>query len=123
MTGSGMAASTGKPISGVDHIRQSIADILSTTIGSRVMRRDYGSLLPELIDAPINARTRLRVSAATATAIIKWEPRIRPSQISLEMETDLEKASRIVVALTGTLRNGPMAGDTVDIMVAVSNAN
>ena len=48
-----------------DHIRQSIADILFTRIGSRVQREEYGSLLPELIDQPLNEATRLRVAAAT----------------------------------------------------------
>lgn len=120
MSGIGMNASTGNPIIGVDHIRQSIADILTTTIGSRVMRRDYGSLLPELIDSPINTRTRLRVAAATATAVIKWEPRIRPSRISLEMETGLDNASRLVVELTGTLRNGPLADQTVALSIPVN---
>lgn len=51
----GMDATTGKPLSGDAHLAQSVADILTTPIGSRVMRRSYGSLIPSLIDAPINA--------------------------------------------------------------------
>ncbi|WP_375666036.1 MULTISPECIES: GPW/gp25 family protein, partial [unclassified Bartonella] len=51
---SGMDRTTGKPLTGIDHLRQSILDILSTRIGSRVMRRDYGSRVAELIDAPVN---------------------------------------------------------------------
>jgi phage baseplate assembly protein W len=39
----GMNRNTGRKLSGVDHLRQSIVDILTTPIGSRVMRRDYGS--------------------------------------------------------------------------------
>uniref|UniRef100_UPI0026076D20 ATPase domain-containing protein n=1 Tax=uncultured Sphingobium sp. TaxID=316087 RepID=UPI0026076D20 len=31
-----------------------VRDILTTPIGSRLMRRDYGSLIPELIDQPAN---------------------------------------------------------------------
>ncbi len=49
----GMNAATGRNLTGLDHLHQSIADILSTPIGTRVMRRDYGSRLPELIDAPM----------------------------------------------------------------------
>ena len=44
------------------HIKQSIADILLTPIGSRIQRRDYGSRMPELIDRPMNpppARSRI----------------------------------------------------------------
>lgn len=59
-----------------DHIRQSIVDILFTRIGSRVQREEYGSLLPELIDQPLNEATRLRVAAATLMAVARWEPRV-----------------------------------------------
>ncbi|MBG4169896.1 GPW/gp25 family protein, partial [Pseudomonas aeruginosa] len=60
-----MNAHTGGAIDRLAHIRQAIADILTTRIGTRVMRREYGSQLPELIDAPFNDTTRLQVYAAT----------------------------------------------------------
>lgn len=68
----------------IEHIQQSIADILCTRIGSRVMRREYGSLLPDLVDHPFNDATRLRVYAATAMALMRWEPRMKLSRIRLE---------------------------------------
>jgi hypothetical protein len=74
---------TGSTISDLDHLSQSIADILTTPIGSRVMRRDYGSLLPELIDQPFNEATKLRAYAASAAALIRWEPRIRLSRVQI----------------------------------------
>ncbi|MDI5893079.1 GPW/gp25 family protein [Halomonas rhizosphaerae] len=77
----GMNATTGRALEGVEHIRQSVSDILATPIGSRVMRRDYGSLLPELIDRPLNDATLLQVYAATAMALIRWEPRLRVTAI------------------------------------------
>jgi len=46
----GMNSQTGLSISEADHIRQSVRDILVTPVGSRVMRREYGSLLSALID-------------------------------------------------------------------------
>lgn len=79
-----MSAATGRAIDGEAHLRQSIADILTTPIGTRVMRRDYGSLLPELIDQPFNGATRVRVYGATATAISRWEPRLRLTRVQLE---------------------------------------
>lgn len=78
----GMNAHTGKCLNGIEHIRQSIADILTTPLGNRVMRRDYGSLLPELIDQPLNGATTLRAYSATVVALMKWEPRIRVSTAS-----------------------------------------
>ncbi len=81
-----MDATTGKPLSGEAHLRQSIGDILSTPIGSRIARRDYGSLLPELIDQPMNQVGRMRLLAATALALLRWEPRIRLTGVRLEAE-------------------------------------
>lgn len=65
------------------HLIQSIGDILTTPRGSRVMRRDYGSDLPDLIDQPLNAATRLRIYAATALALFRWEPRARLTRVQL----------------------------------------
>ncbi len=78
----GMSATTGSAIGDFDHLRQSIKDILTTPIGSRVMRRDYGSRLYELIDAPMNRSTLMNIYAATAEAIEKWEPRFRLTKVS-----------------------------------------
>jgi phage baseplate assembly protein W len=79
----GMNASTGAALDGEAHLAQSITDILTTPIGSRVMRRDYGSLLFALIDAPFNAVTRLQFIAATAGALGRWEPRLRVSRVNV----------------------------------------
>ncbi|RBL59131.1 baseplate assembly protein, partial [Xanthomonas oryzae pv. oryzae] len=46
----GVDAITGRVIEGEQHLAQSIACILTTPIGTREQRRDFGSLLPELID-------------------------------------------------------------------------
>lgn len=80
----GMDAEAGRQLAGMDHLRQSIRDILTTPIGSRVMRRDYGSRLPELIDAPLNRETITDIYAATAEALLAWEPRIDLEQVQVE---------------------------------------
>lgn len=72
----GTDSSTGKPLEGLAHLRQSIRDILTTPIGSRVMRRTYGSRLFDLVDAPLNDQTIIEFFAATAEALIRWEPRL-----------------------------------------------
>lgn len=79
----GIEATTGKKLEGMAHLGQSIGDILMTPLGSRVMRRDYGSLLPELIDQPFNDATRMRLFGATALALMRWEPRIRLVRVQL----------------------------------------
>lgn len=76
-----MNRETGAAINTVEHIAQSMTDVLSTRLGTRVMRREYGSLLPELVDHPFNDTTRLRVYAATIMALMRWEPRISLSRV------------------------------------------
>jgi phage baseplate assembly protein W len=72
----GINRHTGKRMQRAEHIRQSIADILFTPVGSRIMREPLGSTLPELIDAPQNQALNLRLAAASYMAIIHQEPRI-----------------------------------------------
>lgn len=91
----GMDAATGRTISGVDHLRQSMADILNTPLGTRVMRRNYGSLLPDLIDQPLTGPNILRLYAATAFALMNWEPRVRVTGLHLDITID-GKANLII---------------------------
>lgn len=79
----GINNTTGQRLSGVAHLRQSIIDILTTPIGSRVRRRDYGSRLYELVDAPVNKRTLIELYAATAEALDKWEPRFSVTRVQV----------------------------------------
>lgn len=77
----GIDARTGAALTGIGHLRQSIGDVLATRIGTRVMRREYGSRLPDLVDAPLNDGLRAAVVAATVEALRRWEPRIRVRRV------------------------------------------
>lgn len=79
----GINRQSGERLSGIEHLRQSIADILSTRIGTRVLNREYGSRLPSLIDAPVNSETILEIYAATAEALERWEPRFKLTSVSI----------------------------------------
>ncbi|MGI0120078.1 GPW/gp25 family protein [Zooshikella sp. RANM57] len=78
----GIDSKTGQSLSGIKHLKQSITDILTTRIGTRVIRRDYGSRLPELIDEPLNGALRLELIAATAEALARWEPRFKLTKVT-----------------------------------------
>lgn len=95
----GMNAATGKPLDGLDHLRQSIGDILRTPLGSRVMNRGYGSRLFELIDAPMHEGTIAAMHAATAEALTKWEPRFRLARSIVR-----RSAGALTITLEGTLQ-------------------
>lgn len=79
----GMNRETGKRVEDADHLRQSVRDILSTRIGTRVMLRDYGSNIPELVDSPINRTTIAAIRADIIHALGDWEPRIEVTQVVL----------------------------------------
>lgn len=79
----GMDAETGKPLAGLAHLRQSVRDVLATPIGSRVMRRAYGSRLAALLAAPTSPGWAGAVRAAAAEALDLWEPRLRVDRIEV----------------------------------------
>lgn len=106
----GMSSKTGKRLTERDHIRQSIADILTTPIGTRVMRREYGSLLPELVDHPLNSANLLRARAATADALIRWEKRISIQSVQLYLD-----GAGLVVDLEATETNGTSSSLSVPL--------
>ncbi|SCB41250.1 GPW/gp25 family protein [Rhizobium lusitanum] len=73
----GLSAASGKSLSNWEHVQQSIRKILKTPKGSRIMRRTFGSDLPDLVDGKMTRRNILAAYAAAATAILAWEPRYR----------------------------------------------
>ena len=93
----GTNAKTGKSLDGIAHLRQSIRDILTTPLGSRVRRQEYGSDLFKLIDAPTNRETLIRLYAATAEALARWEPRFRLESVKASQA----EPGRVLLDLTG----------------------
>lgn len=79
----GMNRHTGQQLAEDRHILQSLTDILTTPVGSRVMRRDYGSILPLLVDQPASPRLFMQVRAAVIHAIMRWEQRVKPVAIHI----------------------------------------
>lgn len=98
----GMSQGNGRAITDTDHLRQSVRDILLTPQGSRIARREYGSLLSELIDQPQNPALRLQVMSAVYVALSRWEPRLTLDSITINSSFD----GSMVVELTGQRDNG-----------------
>jgi hypothetical protein len=114
----GMHRITGETISGLDELSQNIRDILTTPIGSRVMNRDYGASLFELIDQPGNNSTLLKIYAAVVDSLLRWEPRILPLRVQLaggdlaagQFDIDIE-------GITTTDIGDIDAGDAVQLII------
>ncbi|NBJ29597.1 baseplate assembly protein [Citrobacter sp. DNRA3] len=98
----GMNSSTGKAITDTEHLRQSVKDILITPQGSRIARREYGSLLSALIDQPQNPALRLQMMSAVYVALTRWEPRLTLDSITISCSFD----GSMVVDLTGRRTDG-----------------
>lgn len=109
----GMSRETGRAITDAEHISQSVGDILRTPVGSRVMRRDYGSLLSSLIDMPQNDALNLQIMCACYMALLKWEPRITLTSLTLERQFN----GQMVVNLTGETKD---SGDPLNLTIPVS---
>lgn len=86
MTSVGIDQNTGKVLVGWAHVAQSIVKIVSTELGSRVERRDFGSRLPNLIDQPQNEESLLDFFHSLAEAL---EPRVVRNSIYGEPRFDL----------------------------------
>lgn len=93
----GMNRITGRQLSGIEHLQQSLTDLLTTPKGTRIMRADYGSDIPRLVDLPVNSELLLDLIAATADAIAKWEPRFKVSQVNFSTITE----SQVIISLSG----------------------
>lgn len=91
----GMNPETGLAISDLDHLRQSINQILTTAVGTRVQRRPFGSLLPELIDQPLNEATSIQLYAATATALATYEPRLKLTRVQLDINSETPESTNL----------------------------
>ena len=59
-----------------ESIRQAIWIILSTALGERVMRPDFGCAIHELVFAPNSAATWGMAEHHVREALLSWEPRI-----------------------------------------------
>ncbi|ECK7417230.1 baseplate assembly protein [Salmonella enterica] len=98
----GMSRNDGQVIADIDHLRQSVRDILLTPQGSRLARREYGSLLSALIDQPQNPALCLQIMSAVYVALNRWEPRLTLDSITINGNFD----GSMVVELTGHSNNG-----------------
>jgi phage baseplate assembly protein W len=116
----GLNADTGRAISGLDHLYQSIGKIVSTPLASCVKRRTFGSELPDLIDAPNNGAVRTRLYAAVATALMRWEPRLMITRVSLTSDDRLASDGALYLDIEGWTTE---SGEVVSTRVAVANGN
>lgn len=105
-----MSRQNGSALSEIEHIKQSLADIGTTPIGSRVMRREYGTLLADLIDQPISEALYLKIYSTLYTAYVRFEDRIDISQLTV---VDMKKG-QLILDIIGFLKTN---GDEINLSI------
>ena len=81
-----------------DNVAQSIRLILSTALGERQMRFEFGSDLPRLIFEPITSSTLVEIQEAARVALRDWEPRIRVRSVVAEPDPDLASKVNLTIS-------------------------
>lgn len=80
-------------------IEQAIIIILSTPIGTRVMRPTFGSQLHELVFAPNNSQTCAQAARYVEEALAMWEPRIEVKEVDVLRDPEDKDGARLLIKL------------------------
>jgi len=98
---------TGGVVEGWASVVQSMQTILATRINTRQFLRQFGSEVPELIDAPSNEASLMELYVAVAEALAQWEPRFELSDVQLSAGAD----GQVLLYLSGAHRPNAHLGD------------
>lgn len=103
---------TGRRLAGFAHVVQSINVIMTTRLGSRVMRRHFGSSAFSLLGRMLTADHIVRFFSVYCLAIELWEPRFRVVRVVPVRTTvnDL-RLGRFAFAVEGEYRPRGHLGD------------
>lgn len=69
-----------------DDVREAIRIILMTSKGERVMQPDFGAGLYDFVFASMNSTNLGRIQRAVEDALVRWEPRVQVTAVSVEAD-------------------------------------
>lgn len=110
----GINRETGKLLTGWEHVAQSLQVLFTTHIGSRVMRRYFGSEVPPLLGENLTPRTILRFTYAIIVACELWEPRFRVKRVDIDPagnSVERLRGGRLAMTIVGEYRPRGHLGD------------
>jgi phage baseplate assembly protein W len=87
-----------------EDIAQAVRLIISTNLGERVMRPDFGSGLREMVFAPMSTTTMALVKQRVERALIEWEPRIDLGEVVVGFDGKEPSAGRLSVDISYRVR-------------------
>lgn len=79
---------TGQPIDNDEQLRQKIIDVLTTPIGTRLMRRDYGCGMIDALDMPVTTSTLALAKARIAKALKAFVKNFATLKITITQAID-----------------------------------
>lgn len=97
-------------VDGHDSVRQAILLLLSTILGERVMRPDYGCQLHRLVFSPNDETTAGLAIHYVRQALDLWEPRI--DVLRLDAERNAEDPEQLTISLEYRVRATQQTGTT-----------
>ena len=86
-----------------EKVRQSIWIILSTALGERQMRPEFGCGIHELLFEPNTARLHGLVQVKVREALTRWEPRI--DVLDVRVEPQVDRRNYLLVRIDYRLRD------------------
>jgi len=83
--------------SGPEDLDRSIRVVLATAPGERLMRKDFGCRIWELLFEPVNANTLGLMAQAVREAVAQWEPRVEVEEVNVVPDENESAMVRIAV--------------------------
>lgn len=94
-------------VSGEREIEESIRLILGTAVGERPLRPEFGCRIHEYIFAPADATTAGLIAYDVRRSLLRWEPRIDVTDVSVDPDPDDPSVLYIKVEYTIPRTNDP----------------
>lgn len=114
MSSTGIDATTGKILSGWDHVLQSVKRIYATRIGTRIMRRQFGGGVSSLIGRRLTPRALALYRLLAVLALERWEPRVKVRAIAFSGTVEEIRDGRpIMTVAVDYLPRGHLGDQTV----------
>ena len=86
---------------GPERIQDAIWIVLSTSLGERLMRPDFGAGVHEYVFQSNSDVMRTRLQSAVNEALLKWEPRIELTNVTVQ---EGDQPSQVLVSIDYRIR-------------------
>lgn len=117
----GIDRRTGKVIGNLESAFQGLEVVFATRLASRVMRREFGAGIVELLGRAITPSLLAAWRQLLATAIDLWEPRFKVRRIVFEGSVDQIRAGNAGVAIEADYRpRGHLGDESVERVITLS---